>query len=54
MKNEVMSGSSRGGKLYKLMSSAEALPNEIVTDILAEAMVKKAGGTKVMRFKHRL
>jgi len=46
MKNEVMSGSSRGGKLYKLMSSGEAVPNEIVTDILGEAMVKKAGGTK--------
>ena len=47
MKAEVMSGSARGAKLYQLMSSGEAVPNEIVTDILAEAMIRKAGGSKV-------
>ena len=47
MKNEVMSGSSRGGKLYMLMSSGSPVPDEIVTDIIGEAMVKKASGTKV-------
>jgi len=46
MKAEVMSGSARGAKLYQLMSSGEAVPNEIVTDILAEAMIRKAGGSK--------
>ena len=47
MKNEVMSGSSRGGKLYALMSAGNPVPNEIVTDIIGEAMVKKADGSKV-------
>ena len=43
-----MSGSSRGGKLYALMSAGNPVPDEIVTDIIGEAMVKKAGGTKVL------
>ncbi len=30
------------GQLYKLMASGESVPNEIVDDILAEAMVRKA------------
>jgi len=42
MKAEVMSGSDRGTKLYMLMSSGGAVPNEIVNDIIAEAMCKKA------------
>lgn len=46
MKAEVMSGSSRGGKLYQLMSSGQPVPDEIVTDILAEAMCRKAPGNK--------
>ena len=58
MKAEVMSGSARGAKLYQLMSSGEAVPNEIVTDILAEAMIRKAGGSKVwmiiQSFDHKL
>ena len=44
---EVMAGSNRGSQLYKLMSSGEAVPNEIVDDILAEAMVAKAEASKV-------
>ena len=48
MKAEVMSGSSRGGKLYQLMSSGQPVPDAIVTDIIAEAMCKKAGGNKVI------
>ena len=48
MKAEVMSGSSRGGKLYALMSSGQHVPDEIVTDILAEAMCRKAPGNKVI------
>lgn len=46
MKHEVMSGSSRGTKLYQLMSSGQPVPDEIVTDILAEAMCRKAGGNQ--------
>ena len=48
MKAEVMSGSSRGGKLYQLMSSGQQVPDQIVTDIIAEAMCRKASGNKVM------
>lgn len=46
MKNEVMSGSNRGAQLYKLMSGGEPVPNEVVNDIIAEAMVKKAAAAK--------
>ena len=42
-----MSGSGRGAKLYQLMSQGEPVPNEIVDDIIAEAMVRKSAGTKV-------
>ena len=49
MKAEVMSGSSRGAKLYQLMSSGGSVPNEIVADIIGEAMVKKAAGSKVLK-----
>merc|ERR1712079_556644 len=39
---EVMSGSARGRQLYQMMANGEAVPNEVVNDLLAEAMVKKA------------
>lgn len=42
LRAEVMSGTNRGMQLYKLMASGENVPNEIVDDILAEAMVRKA------------
>ena len=42
LRAEVMSGTKRGSQLYKLMASGESVPNEIVDDILAEAMVRKA------------
>ena len=42
-----MSGSQRGGNLYKLMSSGEVVPNGIVNDLIAEAMVKAATGADV-------
>ena len=41
LRAEVMSGSNRGTQLYKLMANGEAVPNEIVDDIIAETMVKK-------------
>jgi len=45
LRAEVMSGTKRGSQLYKLMASGESVPNEIVDDILAEAMVRKADST---------
>eukprot|EP00094_Tigriopus_californicus_P005772 TCALIF_05563-PA protein Name:"Similar to ak1 Adenylate kinase isoenzyme 1 (Cyprinus carpio)" AED:0.08 eAED:0.08 QI:317/0.5/0.66/1/1/1/3/901/220 len=41
LRHEVLSGSTRGTQLYKLMSTGECVPYEIVDDILAEAMVAK-------------
>ena len=41
LRHEVMSGTARGRQLYQLMSNGEAVPNEIVDDLLAEAMVQK-------------
>jgi adenylate kinase len=46
LRREVMSGSKRGGQLYKLMSSGMSVPNEIVNDLLAEGMVHKADKAK--------
>ena len=37
-----MSGTPRGRQLYQMMSNGEPVPNEVVDDLLAEAMVKKA------------
>jgi adenylate kinase len=42
LRNEVMSGTPRGRQLYQLMSNGEPVPNEVVDDLLAESMVKKA------------
>jgi len=42
LRNEVMSGTPRGRQLYQMMSNGEPVPNEVVDDLLAEAMVKKA------------
>ena len=49
-RHEVMSGSQRGGNLYKLMANGEAVPNGIVNDVIAEAMVKSAAGSDVTIF----
>ena len=47
-----MSGSQRGGNLYKLMSSGEPVPIGIVNDLIAEAMVKFAEGNDVCSLYH--
>ena len=49
-----MSGSQRGGNLYKLMSSGEPVPNGIVNDLIAEAMVKFADGNDVCSIYHNI
>ena len=48
MKSEVMSGSARGDYLYNIISSGDPVPNAIVDDLLAEAMVWTAEGTNVI------
>ena len=47
LKAEVMSGSHRGVGLYHLMASGEAVPNEIVDDLIVEAMVRVEEGSDV-------
>jgi len=42
LRAEVMSGTNRGQQLYMLMANGEAVPCEIVTDLLIEAMLSKA------------
>ena len=51
LRSEVMSGSNRGSQLYKLMSTGEPVPDVIVDDLLAEAMVAKAASSKVKEKK---
>ncbi len=47
LRHEVMSGTNRGGQLYKLMSSGETVPNSIIDDLIAEAMVAAVEKSKV-------
>ena len=37
-----MTGTPRGRQLYAIMADGGAVPNEVINDLLAEAMVKKA------------
>ena len=50
LRHEVMSGSQRGGNLYKLMANGDSVPNGIVNDVIAEAMVKSADGNDVIKW----
>lgn len=47
LRNEVMSMSERGRKLYQLMSKGENVPNSEVDQLLVEAMVSSASKSKV-------
>jgi len=40
LRADVMSGSKRGQQLYRLMSEGQPVPNVVVNDLLAEAMVQ--------------
>merc|ERR1711973_461232 len=42
LRSEVMSGSKRGQQLYMLMANGNNVPNEVVDDLLGEAMLAKA------------
>merc|ERR1712066_490554 len=44
LRHDVMSGSNRGGQIYRLMS--EGVPNNIIDDLIAEAMVAAAEKSK--------
>jgi len=46
LRNEVMSMSERGRKLYQLMSKGENVPNSEVDQLLVEAMVSSASKSK--------
>ena len=48
-----MSGSARGRQLYQMMAEGEAVPNEVVNDLLAETMVKKAASNSKVRQNFR-
>ena len=41
LRNEVMSMTERGRKLYQLMANGEAVPNSVVDELLVEAMTSK-------------
>ena len=41
LKSEFMSGSQRCTNLYQILSSGEEAPNDLVFDLLADAMVKR-------------
>jgi adenylate kinase len=45
LRKEVMSGSPRGRKIYQLMADGQQVPNPVVDDIIAEAMVNKKDAT---------
>ena len=43
-----MSGTKRGQQLYMTMANGNAVPSEIVTDLLGEAMVAKADSKVIL------
>merc|ERR1712038_122171 len=46
LRHDVMSGSNRGGQIYRLMSEGVPVPNNIIDDLIAEAMVAAAEKSK--------
>ena len=47
MKQEILSGSYRGDTLYEMISNGEAVPDEIVNDLIGETMMWTAAGSDV-------
>jgi len=45
MKQEILSGSYRGDTLYEMISNGEAVPDEIVNDLIGETMMWTAAGS---------
>ena len=48
LRHEVMSGSSRGLKLYKIMAAGESVPNDEIAELIREVMFAKIIGAKVI------
>merc|ERR1711936_161426 len=46
LREEVQSGSPRGKELLAIMEKGDLVPLQVVLDLLAEAMIKKLGGSK--------
>merc|ERR1712018_170440 len=46
LRHDVMSGSNRGSQIYRLMSEGVPVPNNIIDDLIAEAMVAAAEKSK--------
>ena len=47
MKQEILSGSYRSDTLYEMILNGEAVPDEIVNDLIGESMMWTAGGSDV-------
>ncbi len=47
LRAEVMTGSARGRELYQMMADGKPVPNEVVDELLAEAMLKRVNSSKV-------
>jgi len=47
MKQEILSGSYRSDTLYDMISNGEAVPNDIVNDLIGEMMMWTAEGSDV-------
>ena len=47
MKQEILSGSYRGDTLYEMISNGEAVPDEIVNDLIGETMMWTVAGSDV-------
>ena len=47
MKQEILSGSYRSDTLYEMILNGEAVPDEIVNDLIGETMMWTAAGSDV-------
>ena len=57
LRHEVMSGSQRGLKFYKLMSEGNAIPDDDIAELVRDVMMAKIIGSKVsliFRFEVRI
>ena len=48
LRHEVMSGSSRGLKFYKIMADGDTVPNAEVAELIREVMFARIIGSKVL------
>ena len=48
LRKEVMSGSQRGLKFYKIMSEGNAVPDDEIAEMIRDVMMAKVIGSKVI------